>query len=58
MTTRDANRRKLGIEFERAYMRREAEREARGEPSPEDQGRAQAAKDIAEIRRLEEQLRG
>jgi len=56
MTTLDANRRLRGIEFEREYQARERDREARGEPSPEDVGRAQAAEDIAEIRRLEQHL--
>ena len=56
MTTRDANRRLRGIAFEREYMEREREREARGEPSPEDRGREDAARDLAEIRDLERRL--
>lgn len=53
MTPRAANLRLRGIEFERWYMDREMAREARGEPSPEDRGKAQADLDLDEVRRLE-----
>ena len=54
MTPRQANLRLRGIEFERWYMNREREREARGEPSPEEKGRAEAE----EILELDRQLSG
>lgn len=57
MTPRQSKFRLRAIEFERQYQDRERRREARGERSPEELGREQAARDVAEIRRLEEQLR-
>lgn len=53
MTPRAANARKAAIHFERWYQDRERARESRGEPSPEDRGRAQAELDLDEVRRLE-----
>lgn len=53
---RNADARVAAINFERFYMRRDREREARGEPSPEDLGRLDAARDREEIRRLEEAI--
>lgn len=58
MTAQQAKFRLRAIEFERGYQERERAREARGEPSPEDIGREQAAKDWAEILELEARLRG
>jgi hypothetical protein len=58
MTPRAANKRLRGIEFERMYSEREAARDAAGDPSPEELGREQAAKDWAEILELEARLRG
>jgi uncharacterized Zn finger protein (UPF0148 family) len=58
MTPRQANFRMYAIRFEREYQERERAREARGEKSPEDLGREQAAKDLAEIRELEARFRG
>lgn len=56
MNAEQAKRTVRAIEFERYCGRRDQEREARGEPSPEDMGREDAARDLAEIRRLERHL--
>jgi predicted RNA-binding Zn-ribbon protein involved in translation (DUF1610 family) len=56
MSGEQAKRTVRAIEFERYCGRRDQEREARGEPSPEDLGRLDAERDLAEVRRLESLL--
>lgn len=58
MSREQAKKTVRAIEFERFCGRRDQEREARGEPSPEDKGREDAARDLAEIRALEDMVRG
>ena len=58
MTVRQARSRESAILFERFYAEREAARDESKEPSPEELGREQAAKDWAEILELEARLRG
>jgi hypothetical protein len=58
MTVRQARSRESAILFERFYAEREAARDAAREPSPEELGREQAAREWAEILELEARLRG
>ena len=58
MNAEQAKKTVRAIEFERFCGRRDQEREARGEPSPEDLGRLDAARDLAEIRAKEDAVRG